>query len=279
MKLQTTEADFQAGLERGHDVLWANGNPGRMAAIGRGAGEFEDNLIFVNVAGGRSEGSRTRRAIPEGSTVRLIVPGMTAEEMATNPKAPLVYYHQSDSRGGVFVGSNGAQTPHVLDGVLAGESLDEAVRNAPVVRCVVDGEEKKYDLSEYEPDPPIYTPRISTVIDVRPEAVTQFGLAIARKDGDTWDTTYDDWTTHLDEVLPGQGWAIQTYDVNDPDDNISPVPHFVEAPYAFDFSGDPEEIAARVRTAIGERTFAAAVVRVIDVNQPQFAETVFNNAY
>lgn len=266
-----SELDFATGLERGQELMWDNGYPGRWFGIGRGVEIHEEELFLSYSFGGRSDTSKRRVAVLEGTAIRLVAPGMTAEEMAQVPDAALIYYHSTDTEEGVFAISNGAQTRPVLDAVVAGASLEEAVTSAPVVQGAMNGEVIDIDLSSYEPDAPIFTPRITGIVDLRPEAVTAIGLAVVRKNLATGESIRSFYTAALDDIEPGQGWAVQTYGVNDPDDKETPVPHFDQDPYGFSMEGGTADIALRVQEAIGERTFAAAVVRAIDVGRRQFA--------
>lgn len=274
---ELNSAEYGPSIERSRSVLWNNGYPGRWLAIGRGEGIHEEELFLAYSFGGRSDGSKNRIAVPEGTAIRLIAPGADGELMAQASDAALIYYHQSDTAEGVFVVSNGAQTRPVLDAVYEGETFEDAVTNAPVQRGMVDGEEKDVDLSSYEPDSPINTARITGVVDLREEAQTPLGLAVVRKDLETGDPIRTFYTARLEELEPGQGWAIQTYGKNDPKDRETPVPSFDQPPYGFDIRGGTTEIASRVRMAIGEETFAAAVVRAIDISRRQFAGSTIIN--
>jgi IMP cyclohydrolase len=277
MHIPTSEIDFAADLERGQESMLNNDYPGRWLAMGRGEGVHEAEFFLGYSFGGRSDGSKNRTAITEGNAIRLVAPGMTLEEMAQVPDAALIYYHPIDTREGVFAISNGAQTRPVLEAVVEGASFEEAVTNAPVVKGMMNGEEVGIDLSSYEPDAPINTPRITGILDLRPEAVTAFGLAVVRKNLETEEAIREFYTADLDDIAPGQGWAIQTYGNNDPDDKKTPVPHFDQAPYGFDMGGGTTHIAMRVRRRIGEKTFAAVVVRAIDMSSRQFSgNTIIN---
>ncbi len=264
-----SEIGYDSSLERGQEVLWDNGYPGRWLAIGRGEGVHEDELFLAYSFGGRSDGSKNRTAIAEGDATRLVAPGMDVEQMAMVPDAPLIYYHAIDAAEGVFAISNGAQTRHVLDAVVGGEAFEDAVNGAPTVPGIVNGKKVDIDLSSFEPDP-LDTPRITGVVDLRPEAKTPLGLAIVRKNLETGDPVRSFYSGSLEDIEPGQGWAIQTYGVNDPSDRVTPVPSFDQDPYAFSMVGSTTEVASRVFDAVGEATFAAAVVRAIDATTRQF---------
>lgn len=277
MKLLDTSAEaFEQAANRAENLLWDNGYPGRFLTIGRlpaakGVSIETVDMFMGYSLGGRSPQSKDRNARQEDNAVRLIAPDKTVEEMAQQSDAALVYYHAMDGADGVFVVSNGAQTRPVLAAIREGATLEEAVNNAPTEPGKVNGKDAMIDLSSFEPDEPIFTPRITGVIDLREDAPTPFGLAVVRKNLETGNAIRTFWTADLADVQPGQGWAIQTYGINDPADRVTPVPHFEGAPYAFEPYDRLSETAASIEEAIGEATFAAAVVRRISVETGQFS--------
>lgn len=272
-----SELSYEASLAHADTLLYGNGYPGRWLAIGRGKGTHEAELFLAYSFGGRSEGSKNRAAIYEGDAIRLVAPGMDAEQMSKVPDAALVYYHAMDTEDNVYVVSNGAQTRPVLEAVVDGASFEDAVTDAPTEKGAMNGELVDIDLSSFEPDSPINTPRITAAIDLRDDAKTPVGMAVVRKDPATGQPVRSFYTGQLDDLEPGFGWAIQTYGRNNPQDRETPVPSFGQAPYGFSLVGETVEIAARIQAAIGEETFAAAVVRAIDIHKRQFnGSTIIN---
>lgn len=274
MTMETSGVAFAEGLRHGEELLWDNEYPGRMLAMGRGEGEYAGQLVVAYTFGGRSDGSKNRMAVLEDEAVRLVAPGMTAEEMAEVPDAALVYYHASDTKDGVFVVSNGGQTRPVLDAIIEGASLGEAITGAPTVKGMINKEEVDIHLSRFEPDDPNFTPRITGVIDLRPEAVTPFGLAVVRKFGESDEPICEVYVAEIESIGEGQGWAIQTYNPNNLE---TPVPSFDRRPYGVNLHGNLDDIAGNVQKAIGERTFAAAVVRSIDIEEQRFRDIAMIN--
>ena len=227
--------------------------------------------------GGRSDGSKNRTAIPlEDGSIRLVDPDKTPEEMAQVSDAALIYYNAMESAEGVFVVSNGAQTSPVLDALVDGASLEEAVTEAPTVPGMMDGKEIDIDLSSFEPDK-LNTDRITGVVDLRPNAVTPFGLAVVRKNLVTSEPVRSFYTAKIEDIRPGNSWAVQTYGVNDPDDLETPVPQFDQPPYAIVMIGNTHEVAGLVREAIGERTYAASVIHSISIATGRFSGHTIDN--
>lgn len=254
-----------------------NGNPGRFLVAGRSS---EGALTVGYAAGGRSDASKFRRAVPEEDAVRLVVPDMSEEEMAEIPDAALRYYHAMDTREGVVVVSNGAQTRPVLDAIVNFQGgLATAVETAPSVLGVVNGKEQMIDLSSFEPDDPIYTPRITAAIDTRPNAYTPFGIAIARRMGEENVVRQHSGILDLAQIRPGQGWAIQTYGPNNPDDSKAIPPSYDRAPYAFELEGSADDIAMTIAGSVGERTLAAVIVGQIDEEHPGWSALSILNTH
>lgn len=251
-----------------------NGNPGRFLVAGRST---EGILTIGYAAGGRSDASKHRRAIEEDDAVRLVVPEMSEEEMAAIPDAPLRYYHALDTRRGVFVVSNGAQTRPVLNAKASGSTFVSAVENAPTVRGTVNGEEQDIDLSSYEPDDPNFTPRITAAIDVRDHAHMPLSFAIARRMGEHDTVRAFSGVESLGAIADGQGWALQTYGPNNPDDSKAIPPSFDKSPYPFLLEGSTKDIADTIAEAVGERTLATVIVRQINEERHKWgAQTILN---
>lgn len=244
--------------------LEGNSYPGRIAMMGLNSSG--DLAIQAYAIMGRSTGSRTRIFVDEGlGSVRTVAPGKSPEEMAATENSALIYYQASMSGEGVYVISNGAQTPHVHQSVVGGWTLGAAVRSAPEVAGV--------DLSKYEPDKPNFTPRITGVIDLREEAPTPFGLAIVRrrKSGDPVYATYT--TNNIENIPKGTGFAIQTY-VGDG----SPLRSFTREPYALPFDKTAAKTAMRIWSALNQDNRVALLARSINRETGNIEETCIINS-
>ncbi|HUA13517.1 MAG TPA: IMP cyclohydrolase [Candidatus Sulfotelmatobacter sp.] len=242
-----------------------NSYPGRVAMMGVNI----DGQLAIQAYAimGRSTGSRTRIFVDEGlGSVRTVAPGKTPEEMAETENAALIYYQASISGEGVHVISNGAQTPYVHEAIVDGKDLDTAVKEAPVLSGV--------DLSQYEPDEPNFTPRITGVIDLREGAPTPFGLAVVRKDSSSGEPRYE---THMvddiDKVPLGVGFGIQTYLGDD-----NPLPSFDLDPYAFPFDNDAVSTAQRIWGVLNRENRVALLTRSINLETGAIEETCIINS-
>lgn len=247
------------------DNLYENTYPGRIIAMG--VSDCGRLAIQAYAIMGRSEGSRSRMFVDEGEgSVRTTAPGKSAEEMAATPNAELIYYQASAAGKGLYVVSNGAQTKPIYQSVLSGSSLRESIGSAPTVDGV--------NLSEYEPDAPNFTPRISGVIDLRDNAPTPVGLAVVRKEPDSDEPIYS--TYEADDVrsiVPGLGFVVHTY-LSDGD----PLPSFDREPFAIRFGEDALETAQKIWRLLSKDNRVALMTRSINLDTKKIEETCILNA-
>lgn len=116
----------------------------------------------------------------------------------------------------------------------------------------------------YEPDKPVYTPRIIGVINVLETGVTDYELALLRRnellDGDKCERSYFNYGD--DSTLPpGVGMCLTTYT-----DDGDPPPSFTGEPLPIPLaSEDPEEILATYWSALNPDYRVACAVKAIDV--------------
>ena len=122
-------------------LLQANSYPGRGIVIGRSADGSCAVIVYFIM--GRSENSRNRifEKTPDGIRTK-------ARDYAAMKDPSLVIYHPVRVFGGRTIVTNGDQTDTVRD--FLAEGMD--FRDALLTR-------------EFEPDPPIYTPRISGLVE------------------------------------------------------------------------------------------------------------------
>lgn len=167
--------------------------PGRVIVVARTAA----GLACGYAATGRSEASRQRR-------IRLTDQGeLFVEPTVGDAHDPLRHYRAVRSSERHFVLSNGTQTDPVADRLSHGTPPAVALE----------------DL-EVEGDPPIYTPRITVIVD----AQDQIWLAAAHR-GSAERATSDTIVTRLGALEIGQGALLSTYSgpVAEPVTNRVPV--------------------------------------------------------
>lgn len=260
-------APSQQQLEAGRQSLLDNTYPGRIAIMGLSSG---GDLAFQAYAiMGRSEGSRNRIFVQEGSSIRTVAPNKTPEEMAETEMAALIYYRALAAGEEIHVVSNGAQTDPVIEMMSNVEtelSLEEALRAAPTVEGV--------DLSMYEPDGDNNTPRITGVIDFWDSAKTPFGLAVVRKDPETAEPIYSVYEAQggVTKLALGVGYGVQTYNGNG-----NPLPSFDREPFAFPMGEDTIDTAHAIWDVLDPYNAVSLVVRAIDIESKRAAGTTIIN--
>ncbi len=211
-----------------------NPYPGRGLIIGRGPDGGWLQVYFIM---GRSEHSRNRHFVVEGTTLRT-----EAVDPSKVDDPSLIIYRAMAELPGIFLVTNGDQTDTVIEGIEAGESFEAALATR-----------------EREPDAPNYTPRISGVLDASVDAKNPvLALNILRaNDGDPAQT--DRSTFHPATPPPGFGLALTTYEGDG-----SPLPPFRGDPLWMPLSGDAESVAETYWSALDAENRVALAVKAIN---------------
>jgi IMP cyclohydrolase len=199
------------------DRLFSLAYPGRLIIIGRDPSG--GHVVVAYAVTGRSPSSQARELVRRGTAVWT---RPTDPEVLAKGNPDLLVYPALDLRGGIAV-SNGKQT------------ADIDPLSSPSPAGVLASGLRSWT---YEPDEPIFTPRISGCVLVGGES----GLNIIRRgpDGLAERTTF--------EFFPerGKGRMISTYD----GPNANPLPVFRGEPIAVDLA----ETTAR---AVAEAVYAS----------------------
>jgi IMP cyclohydrolase len=133
-----------------HEVLAGNRYPGRGVLWARTLGGALCGGYFLT---GRSAASKARALRPADGELIVAPTDATAHD-------PLRHYVAARERGNWLTFGNGEQVAVVSDLLENGRTPTEAMAGL-----------------EYEPDPPIFTPRITVVTDLRSEQDAWFGAA------------------------------------------------------------------------------------------------------
>lgn len=129
--------DLQSLAQANFDILSQNPYPGRCIIIGRSPNG--ESLVQVYWIMGRSEGSRNRIFMEEDGFLKT---KLWDESKATDPR--LLIYYPMRHIGSAHIVTNGDQTDTIFNAIKEGGSFESAL-----------------ETRTFEPDPPIYTPRIS----------------------------------------------------------------------------------------------------------------------
>lgn len=168
-------------MDQVRDVMAGNRYPGRGVLWARTLSGAMCGAYFLT---GRSPASRSR-VLLRGDNELIVCP---AGERAHDP---LRHYVAARERGGWLVFGNGEQVAVVSD------RLRESGRPAEAMGGL-----------EYEPDPPIFTPRITVAADLRSGREAWFGAARRSRGGRT---SADGLTLVVRDLAPGDAVLVTTY--------------------------------------------------------------------
>jgi IMP cyclohydrolase len=211
-----------------------NAYPGRGIVVGLDRpGHRYIQLYWVM---GRSENSRNRVMVLDNDEVKTIPfdPSKVA-----NPD--LIIYTAMRTIGRVHIVSNGVQTDSIAESLLAGGSFEAALLDW-----------------RHEPDPPLYTPRISAILEI---ASGQPDLRLSKIYRNPFDASeschafYD-----VRRLEPGFGVCLHTYKCDG-----NPPPSFDADPYAVALDGDLDEIAREYWGLLNKDNRVALVAKSIEV--------------
>lgn len=163
-------------------ILSANAYPGRGLMMGLSPnGEALVCLYFIM---GRSENSRNRVFYQKDGLLRI---GFHDESLVSD--ASLILYRPMARVKDQLIASNGDQTDTIEQALLDGGSFESALRSRA-----------------FEPDAPLFTPRISGLADIRSGAYRLSILKSGDAQGRSCLRFFFDY-----EPLPGLGHLIHTY--------------------------------------------------------------------
>jgi len=196
------------------ELLYNNPYPGRGIIIG--CSEDGKRSIIVYFIMGRSENSRNRIFERTDDGIRT-----AAHDPSKVTDPSLIIYHPVRELGAVTIVTNGDQTETIVSHLSKDSDFCEALRTR-----------------EFEPDPPLYTPRISGLI----EQNGSYKLSILKTTEGNADHCQRCFYEYSG-AIPGLGHFISTYETDG-----SPPPSF---------SGDP--IPVSITDSCGLEAFASEV--------------------
>ena len=225
-----------------------NSYPGRSLIIGRSQdGKHAVTAYFIM---GRSVNSRNRVFVLEGENMRT-----QAHDPALLTDPSLVIYYPVRSFPGGLIVTNGDQTDTIGDFIAAHPD------------CPVSGAFTQALLTRtFEPDPPLYTPRISGIIDYKSGG---YWLSILKSsDGDPTAAQRQFFSY---EPKPGIGHFIHTYKCDG-----DPVPSFEGEPKTVGISGDIDAFANGLWESLNEDNKVSLFVRFIDLESGKAESRIIN---
>lgn len=211
--------------------LSSNTYPGRGIILGKSPDG--NHAVIAYFIMGRSENSRNRVFVADGEGLKTKA---FDEAKLTDPS--LIIYYPVRVLGGVTIVTNGDQTDTVYEFLKDGKTFEQALRTRT-----------------FEPDQPIFTPRISGV--VLPDG--EFSLSILKSaDGNA--EGVQRFFFEYGNPPCGEGRFIHTYE-GDGD----PVPSFSGEPQRVEISGDIDAFTAEVWEHLNADNKVSLFTRFIDL--------------
>jgi IMP cyclohydrolase len=223
--IEAAQQNFERHIRR-------NSYPGRGLVIGRSS--VEDTWLQIYFIMGRSQHSRNRRFVVEGSSMRTepVDPSLVEDPS-------LIIYNAMLELPGIYLATNGDQTDTLVETLQVGGTFDDAL-----------------GTREREPDPPNYTPRISAMLDFNKQPVE---IAISILKGNVVDPEMTDrFTFRPATPPPGLGYCITTYESDG-----NPLPPFQGDPLLMPCEGSAEEILAAYWDALDADNRVSLAVKTI----------------
>lgn len=221
---QTAQANFESHIRD-------NPYPGRGLVVGRGVDGAWLQVYWIM---GRSEHSRNRRFVVEGSTMRT---EPVDASLVEDPS--LIIYEAMLEADGRYIATNGDQTRTIADALAAGGDFDGALAGR-----------------EREPDAPNYTPRISALLDLNGAPA----LALSILKANPIDPALTDRFTYRPAPAPpGLGVGLTTYAGDG-----SPLPSFSGEPLLLPLEGTAEEVLEAYWSALDADNRISLAVKRID---------------
>ncbi len=224
--------------------LSGNTYPGRGVIIGKSAdGKHAVTAYFIM---GRSVNSRNRvfEAAGDGLRTKAFDPALLSDPS-------LVIYFPVRVLGNQVIVTNGDQTDTIYDFLRDGKTFEDALRTRT-----------------FEPDPPLYTPRISGLITLSQGGFT-YKLSILKStdgDPDAAQRFFFDY-----EPKAGLGHFIHTYQCDG-----DPVPSFEGEPTPVGLSGDIEKFTHSVWENLNQDNKVSLFVRYIDLTTGETETRIVN---
>ncbi len=231
-------------IESLEKLLSENTYPGRGIVIGKS--ECGNYAVFAYFIMGRSENSRNRVFIEEGSEV--IIHPFDASKVA-DPS--LIIYSPVKEYENKLIVTNGDQTDTIYDFLKDGMSFEDALRT----RC-------------FEPDSPNFTPRISGMLTFD-DADFTYKMSIL-KSADPEGSACNRYTFEYSPIA-GLGHFIHTYNCDG-----NPIPTFTGEPERVAVKGDIDSFTNEIWNNLNEQNKISLYVRFVDLKDGSVQNRMIN---
>ncbi|MHB1485431.1 MAG: IMP cyclohydrolase [Saccharofermentanales bacterium] len=221
--------------------------PGR--SIIMGFSPSNEKFVQLYWTMGRSENSKNRLLIEEDGNVKTIPKNVSSEITNKN----LLIYNLAYQIGDTHIVSNGEQTDTILKYIQNNETFEDALMEW-----------------NYENDPPIFTPRISGIADIkRDSAEVLFKFSIIKPILENPEYSSHNVFTYTYSP-PGIAYCIHTYDL---ENECSP---FGGVPYEVPCYEDIDEMADFYWNLISEKNRVGMFIKFIDIKSGSIEKRIIN---
>ena len=226
------------------ELLRANAYPGRGIILGLSGDGNRSVLVYFIM--GRSMNSRNRvfERTSDGIRTKAHDPGKMVDPS-------LVIYHPVRVFGGRTIVTNGDQTETIYEYLASGQDFHSALQTR-----------------EFEPDPPIYTPRISGLA----ESDRSYHLSILKTAGGD-PARCCRFFFEFSEPVPGSGHFISTYKS---DGNPPPSFEGEPVPVSIDVDNGLEHFARSVWSALNEDNKVSLYARETVIATGEMFDIIIN---
>ena len=232
------------------DELTQNAYPGRGIVAGLSAdGKYAVSAYWTM---GRSAGSRNRVFVKEEENGTEVIRTKAFDPTLIAGDPSLIIYAAVRTLGAKTIVTNGDQTDTIFDGLKAGQTFEQSLRNR-----------------KYEHDAPNYTPRISSLLDVE-GGKYNYAISILKSDMGNPDNTLR-FTFTYDAPQKGKGHFIHTYmgDGN-------PLPSYEGEPTPVAIEGDIDTFTNNIWSWLNEDNKVSLFVRFINIENGKVEERILN---
>ena len=222
-------------------LLQQNTYPGRSIVLGKH--KDGKHMVIAYFIMGRSVNSRNRIFVADGDGLRT-----QAHDPAKLSDPSLVIYAPVRVLNGVQIVTNGDQTDTIYDFMSQGKTFEEALRTRT-----------------FEPDPPIYTPRVSGIIENG-----NYKLSIL-KSADGTPSSVRRYFFEYTDPIAGQGHFIHTYRCDG-----NPVPSFEGEPEQVEIDGTLDGFTDTIWESLNEDNKVSLFTRFINLETGEFETRIVN---
>lgn len=232
----------------------------RTSYPGRGliSGKSEDGKYAVSAywTMGRSAGSRNRIFVSDTENGTEVIRTKAFDETLIAGDPSLIIYaavRTFESADGLkTIVTNGDQTDTVFEGLKNGLTFEQSLRSR-----------------KYEHDAPNFTPRISSLLNIK-NGTYDYALSILKSDSGNGDNTLR-FTYSYDNPQNGEGHYIHTYMQDG-----NPLPSFEGEPVKLLIRGNIQQFSDEIWNALNEENKVSLFVRYIEIATGKYEQKIIN---